>query len=131
MEKLLFFVIVIENSSLFSQFANILSFTHFRGYMRSTSNIIAWTSIDEQTHADAGVYLLTQIFKEHPELRPSQEVVEQTVKDYLEYEVELLNWIYEEGELEFFTKQNLLDFMKYRVDTSLAQLGYNKNLQYQ
>jgi len=69
--------------------------------MRSTSNIIAWTSIDEQTHADAGVYLLTQIFKEHPELRPSQEVVEQTVKDYLEYEVELLNWIYEEGELEF------------------------------
>ena len=125
-EKLLFFVIVIENSSLFSQFANILSFTHFRGYMRSTSNIIAWTSIDEQTHADAGVYLLTQIFKEHPELRPSQDVVEQTVKDYLEYEVELLDWIYEEGELEFFTKQNLLDFMKYRVDNSLAQIGYSK-----
>ena len=125
-EKLLFFVIVIENSSLFSQFANILSFTNFKGWMRNTSNIIAWTSIDEQTHADAGVYLLTEIFKEHPELRPSQEVVEQTVKAYLEYEVELLNWIYEEGELSFFTKQNLLDFMKYRVDTSLAQLGYNK-----
>lgn len=125
-EKLLFFVIVIENSSLFSQFANILSFTNFKGWMRNTSNIIAWTSIDEQTHADAGVYLLTEIFKEHPELRPSQEVVEQTVKAYLEYEVELLNWIYEEGELSFFTKQNLLDFMKYRVDTSLAQLSYNK-----
>ena len=70
--------------------------------------------------------MLTQIFKEHPELRPSQDVVEQTVKDYLEYEVELLDWIYEEGELKFFTKQNLLDFMKYRVDNSLAQIGYSK-----
>lgn len=125
-EQLLFFVIVIENSSLFSQFANILSFTHFKGYMKNTSNIIAWTSIDEQTHADAGVYLLTKIFEEFPHLRPSQETVEKAVKDYLEYEIELLNWIYEEGELSFFTKQNLLDFMKTRVDNSLAQIGYKK-----
>lgn len=125
-ERLLFFVIVIENASLFSQFANILSFTHFRGYLRNTSNIIAWTSIDEQTHADAGVYLLRLIFQEHPELRPSQEQVEQTVQAYLSYEIELLNWIYEEGELSFFSRENLLDFMKYRVDTALEQIGYSK-----
>ena len=108
-EQLLFFVIVIENSSLFSQFANILSFTHFRGYMKNTSNIIAWTSIDEQTHADAGVYLLQHIFEEFPEMRPSQETVEKEVREYLSYETELLDWIYEEGELPFFTKANLLD----------------------
>lgn len=125
-ERLLFFVIVIENASLFSQFANILSFTHFRGYLRNTSNIIAWTSIDEQTHADAGVFLLRLIFAEHPELRPSQEEVERTVRAYLAYEEELLGWIYEEGELSFFTRENQLDFMRYRVDTALDQLGYAK-----
>lgn len=125
-EQLFFFVIVIENSSLFSQFANILAFTHFQGYMKNTSNIIAWTSIDEQTHADAGVYILKEVFAEHPELRPDPEYVARLIKDYLVYEVELLDWIYEQGELSFFTKQNILDFMKYRVDTSLVQLGYDK-----
>ena len=125
-EQLLFFVIVIENSSLFSQFANILSFTHFRGYMKNTSNVIAWTSIDEQTHADAGVYLLQRIFEEFPEMRPSQEAVEKEVREYLSYETELLDWIYEEGELPFFTKANLLDFMRARVDNALSQIGYDK-----
>lgn len=125
-EQLLFFVIVIENSSLFSQFANILSFTHFQGYMKNTSNIIAWTSIDEQTHADAGVYILTKVFEEYPDLRPDAEYVSRLIQDYLAYEVELLDWIYEQGELSFFSKQNILDFMKYRVDTSLVQLGYPK-----
>ena len=125
-EQLLFFVIVIENSSLFSQFANILSFTHFRGYMKNTSNVIAWTSIDEQTHADAGVYLLQRIFEEFPEMRPSQGAVEKEVREYLSYETELLDWIYEEGELPFFTKANLLDFMRARVDNALSQIGYDK-----
>ena len=45
--KLIFFTVVIENSSLFGNFANILSLTRFKGYMKNVSNIIAWTSIDE------------------------------------------------------------------------------------
>ena len=94
--------------------------------MKNTSNIIAWTSIDEQTHADAGVYLLQRIFEEFPEMRPSQEAVEKEVREYLSYETELLDWIYEEGELPFFTKANLLDFMRARVDNALSQIGYNK-----
>src|SRR5690606_11024320 len=43
--------ILIENVSLFSQFAIILSFTRFKGVMKNVSNIIAWTSVDEQIHA--------------------------------------------------------------------------------
>ena len=50
--KLIFFTLIIENASLFSQFATILSFTRFLGYMKNTSNIIAWTSADEDCHKD-------------------------------------------------------------------------------
>ena len=124
--KLLFFVIVIENTSLFSQFANILSFTRFKGYMKNTANIIAWTSVDEQTHANAGVYILGKIFEEYPEERLSQETLETIIKDYISYESELLDWIYENGELSFYTKEDVLNFMKYRVDMAITQLGYNK-----
>ncbi|WP_353137431.1 ribonucleotide-diphosphate reductase subunit beta, partial [Pseudopedobacter sp.] len=50
-KSLILFTILIENVSLFSQFAIILSFTRFQGVMKNVSNIIAWTSVDEQIHA--------------------------------------------------------------------------------
>ncbi|MBP8824288.1 MAG: ribonucleotide-diphosphate reductase subunit beta [Flavobacteriales bacterium] len=124
--KLLFFTIVIENASLFSQFANILSFTRFKGYLKNTSNIIAWTSIDEQTHASAGIYLLNLIKEEgHLTTAVLARMVDD-VRRYLQYEEELLDWIYEDGELDFFTKQDMLNFMKYRVDDALVRIGAPK-----
>lgn len=124
--KLLFFVVVIENSSLFSQFANILSFTRFKGYLKNTSNIIAWTSIDEQTHANAGIYLVKKLKEEgfiHENLK---EEIRDAIKEYILYEEELLSWIYEQGELDFFTKTDMLNFMKYRVDEALAKMDIEK-----
>lgn len=124
--KLLFFTIVIENSSLFSQFANILSFTRFKGYLKNTSNIIAWTSIDEQNHADAGVYLLNQLENEGFLTDEIKNRMRKEVINYIDYESELLDWIYEHGELDFFSKEDMLNFMKYRVDESLQKIGIPK-----
>lgn len=122
--RLLFFTIVIENSSLFSQFANILSFTRFKGYMKNVSNIIAWTSIDEQTHANAGIYLLNILQKEGHII--NEDHLKHAIRDYIDQESKLLDWIYEEGELDFLTKEDMLNFMKYRVDESLVKLGFDK-----
>ena len=122
--KLVFFTIVIENASLFSQFANILSFTRFKGYMKNVSNIIAWTSIDEQTHANAGIYLINKMKEEGHIL--NYESLSKTLIDYVQEESQLLDWIYEEGELDFFTKEDMLNFMKYRIDESLVKMGFNK-----
>src|SRR5690606_1721359 len=59
--------ILIENVSLFSQFAIILSFSRFRGVMKNVSNIIAWTSVDEQVHANAGIFIVNKIREEFPD----------------------------------------------------------------
>lgn len=125
LSKLLFFAVVIENTSLFSQFANILSFTRFRGQMKNTSNIIAWTSVDEQIHANAGIWLINTIVSEGTPLM-DQRAIEYFVKTTIDFERELLDWIYEEGELEFFTKEDMLNFMRRRIDISLVNLGYQK-----
>ena len=129
--KLVFFTIVIENASLFSQFANILSFTRFKGYMKNVSNIIAWTSIDEQTHANAGIYLINKMKEEGHIL--NYESLSKTLIDYVQEESQLLDWIYETGELDFFSKENMLNFMKYRIDEVLVKLGFNKlfNISYE
>lgn len=123
--SLLLFSILIENVSLFSQFAIILSFTRFKGYMKNVSNIIAWTSVDEQIHANAGIYLINKIREEQPELLTDEDINEiyNLVDMSLEVEQEILDWIFELGEIDNISKENLLNFMKYRVDDSLKKIG--------
>lgn len=126
--KLIYFTIGIENASLFSQFGNILAFTRFKGLMKNTSNIISWTSADEQNHANAGIALLNIIFDENPQIRETynQKYVETILKEYMSLENELLDWIYESGEIGFFTKEDMLNYMKHRLDNSIIQMGYSK-----
>lgn len=121
--KLLFFTIVIENSSLFSQFANIVSFSRFKGIMKNTANMIAWTSNDERVHALAGIYLIKKLKEEGFIDDNDLYQLRNEVKKYIVYEEKLLNWIYEDGELQFFTKEDMLNFMKRRIDDSLIQLN--------
>lgn len=126
--SLLMFSILIENVSLFSQFAIILSFTRFKGFMKNVSNIIAWTSIDEQIHANAGMYLIKKIKEEQPELLQQEDIdhIYKLVNDSVELEAEILDWIFEMGEIENISKNNLLNFMKHRVDESLKNIGMEK-----
>ncbi|MGQ1927975.1 ribonucleotide-diphosphate reductase subunit beta [Ornithobacterium rhinotracheale] len=123
--SLLMFSILIENVSLFSQFAIILSFTRFRGYMKNVSNIIAWTSVDEQIHANAGIYLINKIKEEQPELLQESEEAQiyDLIKESINIEAQILDWIFEQGEIPNITKENLLNFMKFRVDDSLVKIG--------
>ncbi len=126
--SLILFSILIENVSLFSQFAIILSFTRFKGYMKNVSNIIAWTSVDEQVHANAGIYVINQIKKEFPEFfdEKTQSTIVEMIKKSIDVEAEILDWIFEQGEIDNISKTNLIDFMKYRADDSISELEMDK-----
>lgn len=123
--SLLLFSILIENVSLFSQFGIILSFTRFKGYMKNVSNIIAWTSVDEQIHANAGMFLINKIREEQPDLLTDSDMedIYTLVDESIAVEAEILDWIFEMGEIDNVSKENLLNFMKYRVDESLKNIG--------
>jgi ribonucleoside-diphosphate reductase beta chain len=96
--------------------------------MKNVSNIIAWTSIDEQLHANAGIYIINKIKEEHPEFfnKKTLDKIRTVVEESIEIESKLLDWIFEKGDLEFVTKKDLLNFMKYRADESLVQIGIDK-----
>lgn len=125
--SLILFSILIENVSLFSQFAIILSFTRFKGYMKNVSNIIAWTSVDEQIHANAGIYIVNTIKTEFPEFfdEETMKMIRETVINSIEVERKILDWIFIEGEIEIINKHDLLNFMKFRVDESMKQIGFD------
>lgn len=123
MEKLLFFTLVVENASLFSQFATILYFSRFKGYMKNVGNIIAWSSTDEQVHAQAGTWILSKIFEEQPEFREKAEKEATSfIQEYIKMEDELLDWIFEQGELDHVKKKDLGNYMRYRLNSSFKDL---------
>lgn len=125
--SLILFSLLIENVSLFSQFAIILSFTRFKGLMKNVSNIIAWTSVDEQIHANAGIYIYNVIKQEHPEMIDEnfKEDILRMVRKSIEVEEAIIDWIFREGELENIKKHELANFMKVRTDDSLKKIGFS------
>ncbi len=122
---LILFTILIENVSLFSQFAIILSFTRFKGWMKNVSNIIAWTSVDEQIHANAGIFLINKIKEEYPEVLDgdTQSRITDMVRQSVEIEERILDWIFEAGDIALLRKEDLVNFIKFRVDESLNKIG--------
>ena len=54
------------------------------------------------------------------------EMIRKTVIHSLEVEKNILDWIFIEGELDIINKKDLLNFMKFRVDESLLQIGFDK-----
>jgi ribonucleoside-diphosphate reductase beta chain len=123
--SLILFSILVENVSLFSQFAVVLSFTRFKGLMKNVSNIIAWTSVDEQIHANAGIYLINTLRKEYPELFDDT-LVHQTVslvRAFMEIEAEIIGWIFSAGEISTINQTDLLNFIRFRLDESLQKIG--------
>ena len=93
--------------------------------MKNVSNIIAWTSVDEQIHANAGIYLINKIREEQPDLLTDSDIEDiYTLVDHsINVEEEILDWIFEQGEIDNITKENLLNFMKFRVDDSLKKIN--------
>ena len=126
--KLILFSVLIENVSLFSQFATIMYFYKHNGIMKDIRNIVKWTSIDEQLHFNIGVLLTNILRKEFPEMFTSdlEEVVHKSCLKAIKYESKLLEWVFEKGELQKMSRENLEDYMKFRVNESLDQLGFKK-----
>lgn len=123
--KSTFFSLIIENGSLFSKFSNVLAFTRFKGIMKNTSNIIAWTSSDEDIHANGGIWIINQLRKEGY-LKITQQEVNEICEEYIQVESNLLDWIYQYGELDWFSKYDMLNFIKVRIDEALVKAGFDK-----
>lgn len=95
------------------------------GVISKYDNKIAITG---NCHANAGIALLNIIFNENPEIKEkyTQKYVDDLLHDYIKLEGEILDWIYEEGELGFFNKEDMINYMKNRLDNSMVKLGFKK-----
>ena len=127
--SLVLFTLFTEATSLFSQFYTILGFNRFRGsILKDISNIVQYTSKEENLHMEGGIALINQIKKEAPELFDDElksRIYEET-KVAFEAEKGLISWILQGYENEFLSQEILEKYIKYRLNECLSKIGVNK-----
>jgi len=124
--SILLFSLFIEHVSLFSQFLIIMSFNKYRNIFKGMSNVIEATSKEEQIHGLFGIELINIIRKEHPEWFDDQleRSVIEVCKEAYESEKIVIDWIYEQGDLDFLPKLTVYEFVKNRLNNSLRNIGF-------
>lgn len=113
-----------EGVNLFSSFAVLLSFK-MRNKLKGVGQIVEWSVRDESLHSEAGCWLFRTLMEEYPELKSEKLIkdIQEAAKLALELEFNFIDKIFEMGNLENLTKEELKNFIKHRVNTKMGDLG--------
>jgi ribonucleoside-diphosphate reductase beta chain len=126
-KSLILFTLLVENASLFSQFLIVSSFKKYKNFLTNFNTVISATAREENLHAKFGEELITIIRNENPEWfdEDMEKKIRRNVQKAYIAEKEVLDWIFEEGELDFLPKKAIVEYLKYRFNKSLRQIGYS------
>ena len=127
-EAILLFSLFIEHVSLFSQFLIIMAFNKHKNMLKGISNVVEATSKEEQIHGDFGIDLIKILQNEHPEWFTSEykTYIQNVCQEAFEAEQHVVDWIFENGELDFLPKAVVNEFLKNRFNKSLESIGIDK-----
>ena len=127
-ESILLFSLFIEHVSLFSQFLIIMGFNKHKNMLKGISNVVEATSKEEQIHGDFGIDLIKVLQKENPDWFNDEyhKRIQDMCLNAFEAEKDVVDWIFENGELDFLPKAVVNEFLKNRFNNSLESIGIEK-----
>ena len=127
-ESILLFSLFIEHVSLFSQFLIIMAFNKYKNMLKGISNVVEATSKEEQIHGDFGIDVIKIIKEENPEWFDEgyNSMIQEICKEAYTAESRVVDWIFENGELDFLPKAVVNEFIKNRFNNSLESIGIGK-----
>lgn len=115
-----------EYVNLFSQFAILRSFSsNGRNLLTNIGEVIDWSALDEQHHSDTALHLFNILKSENIHLWDDDLKRRIYTAAVLTYEIEkkLIDQIFRYGDLKNLKKDELMNFMSYRINDSLSRMG--------
>jgi len=96
--------------------------------LKGISNVVEATSKEEQIHGDFGIDLIKVLQKENPDWFNSDyhKSIQAMCEQAFEAEMEVVDWIFEKGELDFLPTAVVKEFLKNRFNNSLESIGIDK-----
>jgi ribonucleoside-diphosphate reductase beta chain len=125
---LILFTLFVENVSLFSQFYIINHFARFKNVLKDTDQQVKYTRNEENIHALVGIKIINTIREEYPELFDSDlesKIAHEAVQAF-ESESKIVDWMINGLNEEFLSAPILKEFIKNRINESMAQIGFKK-----
>jgi ribonucleoside-diphosphate reductase beta chain len=123
--SVLLFSVFIEHVSLFSQFLIMMSFNKERNQFKGISNIVEATSKEEEIHGLFGLKIVEILRDEFPDWfdESFNEEIVKACRKAEKAENKVLDWIFEDGELDFLSKATVKNFVRNRFNKSLTSLN--------
>jgi ribonucleoside-diphosphate reductase beta chain len=124
-KSVLLFSLFIEHVSLFSQFLIMMSFNKERNLFKGISNVVEATSKEEDIHGNFGSEIINIIKRENPDWFDDEFIllIYSACKKAFKAECKILDWIFENGELDFLKKETIRQFIMNRFNNSLQKIG--------
>lgn len=119
------FALLVENVSLFSQFAVVKSFSRKKGVMQNVDNVVQATMKEEAIHAAFGAWLVNLIKAERPEWFDGAfyDDLRETCRQAFDAENAILDWIFEDGQVSPISRAGLTAFLQDRVNQGVTMIG--------
>ena len=111
-----------EGVSLFSSFAVLLSL-NLTGRFKGIAQIISGSALDEQQHSDTGIKLFRQLIEEDPLTATEANNIQAGFDSVIENEFAFLDKIFDGRTLGTIDKQDVRNYILYRANDRLEQLG--------
>ena len=123
--NLALFSMFIENVSLFSQFAIIKSFTDKKNLLKEIDTVIEATMKEEIIHAQFGMYMINLVKSEFPEWFDDEfyNKIYRAAKKAYEAEEKIIDWVFENGEIDSISVAAVKEFIKTRFNDSIKEIG--------
>jgi len=116
-----------EGVNLFSSFAILLNFSRFNK-MKGLGQIISFSIKDESLHSEAGVWLFNTIVSEFPEIWTDElkKDIYDAARLTIELEDDFISKAFASGDIEGLTEKDMKNFIRFRANTKLNDLGLKK-----
>ena len=119
-----------EGVSLYSSFAVLYSF-QMRNLLKGIGQQMKWSVRDESLHSKMGCQLFKEMCNEYPELHSEvKDDVNQAAKYMIEMEHKFIDMIFEQGDLENLSSDDLKEFISKRGNEKLKELGYEPTFKF-
>lgn len=119
------FTICMEGVSLFSQFLIVKSFSSHRNMLKDVDNVVQATMREEEVHKLFGIALINHLRNEFPSW--FDEVfylkLDEVVHKAYNAECDIVDWIFEKGELDFLPKEVVKSFICHRLNEGVVAMG--------
>ena len=117
-----------EGVNLFSSFAVLMSFPR-RNMLKGLGQIISWSCRDENMHSEAGCWLFREFIKENPEIWTDElkKEIYDAARTTIELEDAFIDRAFEHGDLPNLTKHDMKNYIRYRANSKLQEIGLKSN----